>query len=85
MTTLQDTNLGPDVRSDDGRTFVALTDHLHPGDLAVIDADSTSLLAQVRASRTGAHLTIEGGIDVPVPTALTDAGAGPQTTRTSSR
>jgi len=59
MTTFHDTNLGPDVRSDDGRTFVALTDHLHPGDLAVIDAGSTSLLSQVRA-RAGDPTTATG-------------------------
>ncbi|WP_323096174.1 ATP-binding protein [Intrasporangium sp. YIM S08009] len=43
-----DTTFGADVRSDDGRTFVAATERLSPGDLAVIESDHETLLAQVR-------------------------------------
>ncbi len=47
--TAHDTTFGADVRSDDGRTFVAATERLSPGDLAVIESDHEALLAQVRA------------------------------------
>ncbi len=49
-----------DARSHDGRTFVAVTDDLHPGDLAVIESrDGTTLLAQAR-TRGGDPTTVSG-------------------------
>ncbi|WP_242653029.1 ATP-binding protein [Intrasporangium flavum] len=57
--TTHDTTFGADVRSDDGRTFVAATERLSPGDLAVIESDHEALLAQVR-SRSGSPAMAAG-------------------------
>ena len=57
--TTHDTTFGADVRSDDGRTFVAATERLSPGDLAVIESDHEALLAQVLA-RSGAPAVATG-------------------------